>query len=205
MLEKSRKGCGSLLRAHCPVGECINSNYNLMFYNRDAQEVIHQMVPPFRQGRWLFTEEETRLRGTSWTGGTLSYREVKWFAQHYTAMQWGAVLKLNKSVPAVASSIYETVMLGCRITRPSQTLNNWIKRKGPRLKRKKDLWIVKFVKHWNNSLREYYWHFLSRKVLKYRRNTDWLTLGMGYPFWENRWKEVPLGRFCQPDGWIPCL
>ena len=62
MLEKSRKGCGSFLRAHCPVGECINSNYNLMFYNRDAQEVIHQMVPPFRQGRCChspFTEEET--------------------------------------------------------------------------------------------------------------------------------------------------
>ena len=52
----------SLLRAHCPVGECISSNYNLMFYNRDAQEVIHQMVPLFRQGRGChspFIEVET--------------------------------------------------------------------------------------------------------------------------------------------------
>ena len=144
----------------------------------------------------LLQRRKPWLRGTSWTGGTLRYREVKWFAQHYTAMQWGAVLKINKSVAAVASSIYETVMLGCRITRLSQTLNNWIKRKGPRLKTE-NLWIVKFVKYWNNSLREYYWHFLSGKVLKYRRNTDWLTFGMGYPFWEKQmkgsapWKILP--------------
>lgn len=49
MLEESPKGCGSLAKAHCQLGGCINSNYNLMFYNRDAQEVIHQMVPLFRQ------------------------------------------------------------------------------------------------------------------------------------------------------------
>lgn len=40
----------------------INSNYNVMFYNRDAQEVIQQLVTPFRQGRCCrspFTEAET--------------------------------------------------------------------------------------------------------------------------------------------------
>lgn len=86
-------------------------------------------------------------------------------------------------------------MRDCMITSPSQTLNNWIKRNGLRLDRKKDLQTVKFVKHRNSSLREYHGHFLSGQVKKKIEETQivWLTLGMGYPFWETDERKCPSG------------
>lgn len=60
---------------------------------------------------------------------------------------------------------------------------------------KKDLQTVKFVKHRNSSLREYHGHFLSGQVKKKIEETQivWLTLGMGYPFWETDERKCPFG------------